>query len=153
MLLLGLGLAGAEWRHRRRGAGAVGRHARGGGGGGSEGGRPRRRTSQRSRASRTDPHPRSLTAPWSRPSRYLPTCPGGSVRPTLRPSRPAPPRPGAGRPSTPPRAVPQPRRHQALSSLPGWYRPSGRWRARPACSSSGPDRSQAGLRAPQSAAP
>lgn len=103
MLLLGLGLAGAEWRHRhRRGAGAVGRHARGGGGGGSErGGRPRRRTSQRSQASPGPiPTPRSLTAPWSRPSRYLPTPPRWFRPPHAPPSppRPAPPQ-GAGRPA------------------------------------------------------
>lgn len=46
---------------------------------------------------RTDPHPRSLTAPWSRPSRYLPTPPWW-FRPPQAP--PSPPRPqGAGQPA------------------------------------------------------
>lgn len=45
----------------------------------------------------TDPHLRSLTAPWSRPSRYLPTPPRWFRPPNAPPS---PPRPqGAGRPA------------------------------------------------------
>lgn len=45
----------------------------------------------------TDPHLRSLTAPWSRPSRYLPTPPRWFRPPNAPPS---PPRPqGDGRPA------------------------------------------------------
>lgn len=48
---------------------------------------------------RTDPHPRCLTEPWSRPSRYLPTPPRWFRPPHAPPSlpRPAPPR-GTGQP-------------------------------------------------------
>lgn len=50
---------------------------------------------------RTDHHPRSLTAPWSRPSRYLPTPPRW-FRPPHAPPFPPRPREPAGPLRTPP---------------------------------------------------
>lgn len=78
---------------------------------------------------RTDPHPRSLTAPWSRPSRYLPTPPRW-FRPPHAPPSPARPQ-GAG----------QPARHPApgrpsLKLPAGWYGPFPGGCGRPARPSS-----------------
>lgn len=88
---------------------------------------------------RTDPHPRCLTEPWSRPSRYLPTPPRWFRPPHAPPSlhRPAPPRPGE---QASPFLTPPPggtaHRIQALPSRSEWYRPSPGACGRPAHSSS-----------------
>jgi hypothetical protein len=84
---------------------------------------------------RTDPHPRCLTVPWSRPSRYLPTPPRW-FRPPHAPPSPPRPREPASPLRTPPPGGTAACRHQALSSPPEWFRPSRVGSARPARPSS-----------------
>lgn len=101
---------------------------------------------------RTDPHPRSLSAPWSRPSRYLPTPPRW-FRPPHAPPPPPRPREPAG-----PRRTPPPGAATALPSpgprLPAWVVPPvpGRQRLPRPPLLPGPDRNRARLCAPRSPA-